>query len=266
MKRVDLIRQNEILYGRQPVREALVAKRRRVARIILAAEPSSDVIAEIVAEAGKSRIQIRQADQRELDGLCEGGHHQGVAAEVSGYPYVDLQGILALAGEGGEAPFLLLLDHIQDPQNLGSILRSAEAVGVHGVILPKDRAVGVTPAVVRASSGASEHMLVAQVTNLAQTMSALKADNVWLAGLEVLPESRLCAEADLRGSIGLVVGSEGKGLGRLVRETCDFHIKLPMLGRITSLNAAVACAVALFEIRRQRDFPVCGGISDRDRG
>src|SRR5690606_11391422 len=144
--------------------------------------------------------------------------HQGVAAEVSPYPYVDLPDLLAAARQAGEPPFLLLLDHIQDPQNLGSLLRSAEAVGVHGVVLPGRRATEVTPAAIRASAGAAEHVRVALVANLVQAMERLKAEGVWLAGLEALPDSPLYTQAGLVGALGLVVGSEGQGLARLVRE------------------------------------------------
>ena len=187
-----------------------------------------------------------------LDKLGGEVNHQGLAAEVSGYPYVDLEALLEAVQQSGEPPFLLLLDHVQDPQNLGSLLRTAEAAGVHGVVIPERRAAGVTPAAVRASAGAAEHVRVAQVTNLVRAMEWLKAEGVWLAGLEALPGAQLYTQADLRGPLGLVVGSEGQGLARLVRETCDFLIRLPMHGQVESLNAGVAGAIALYEVRRQR--------------
>jgi 23S rRNA (guanosine2251-2'-O)-methyltransferase len=157
--------------------------------------------------------------------------------------------------ERSDSPnLLLMLDHVQDPQNLGALLRSAECAGVDGVLIPKDRAAAVTSTVVRASAGASEHLRVVKVTNLVRTMKSLRDHGIWWAGLEGSPEAVLYSEADLAGSVGLVVGSEGRGLSRLVRETCDYLIRLPLRGRIHSLNAAVAGGLALYECLRQRDL------------
>jgi 23S rRNA (guanosine2251-2'-O)-methyltransferase len=243
----------EILYGRQPVRETLRARRRQVFKLLLAAgtQPTG-IIGEIVSLARHARLPVQEVDRRELDRLGGEANHQGLAAEVSGYPYVDLEALLAAAQQAGDPPFLLLLDHVQDPQNLGSLLRSAEAAGVHGVVLPGRRATGVTPAAVRASAGAAEHVRVAQVGNLVQAMQTLKGQNVWLAGLDARSEAQLYSEADLGGPLGIVVGSEGQGLARLVRDTCDFLLRLPMHGQVGSLNAGVAGALALYEARRQR--------------
>jgi 23S rRNA (guanosine2251-2'-O)-methyltransferase len=243
----------EILYGRQPLRETLRAGRRTVFKLLQARglQPTG-IVGEILALAKRANVAVQVVDRQNLDKLGGGANHQGLAAEVSGYPYVALEELLEAASQAGEPPFLLLLDHVQDPQNLGSLLRTAEAVGVHGVVLPRRRAAGVTPAAVRASAGAAEHVRVAQVTNLVRSMGTLKANGVWLAGLEALPDSLLYTEADLRGALGLVVGSEGQGLARLVRETCDYLIRLPLHGEVTSLNAAVAGAVALYEVLRQR--------------
>jgi 23S rRNA (guanosine2251-2'-O)-methyltransferase len=243
----------ELLYGRQPVRETLRARRRQVFKLKLAlGVKPAPILDEIVSLARKAHVPVHEVDRRELDKLGGETHHQGVAAEVSGYPYVDLPDLLEAARAAGQPPFLLLLDHIQDPQNLGSLLRSAEAVGVHGVVVPGRRATEVTPAAVRASAGAAEHVRVALVPNLVQAMERLKAEGVWLAGLEAEPEAQLYTEAALEGPLGLVVGSEGQGLARLVRDKCDFLIRLPQCGRVESLNAAVAGAVALYEARRQR--------------
>lgn len=243
----------EILYGRQPVRETLRAGRRRIFKLLLAAgiKPTG-IVGEIQALARQAGIPVQEVDRRELDRLGEEANHQGLAAEVSAYPYVALLDLLQAAREKGQPPFLLLLDHLQDPQNLGSLLRSAEAAGVHGVVIPGRRAAGVTPAAVRASAGAAEHVRVALVTNIVQAMKSLQAEGVWLAGLEVAPEAQLYTEADLSGPLGLVVGSEGQGLARLVRETCDFVVRLPLYGHVESLNAGVAGAIALYEARRQR--------------
>jgi 23S rRNA (guanosine2251-2'-O)-methyltransferase len=197
-------------------------------------------------------VPLQAVDRKELEKLSGEVNHQGLAAEVSAYPYVALEDVLGAAQEAGTSPFLLLLDHIQDPQNLGSLLRSAEAVGVHGVVIPERRAAGVTPAAVRASAGAAEHVRVAQVSNLVQAMRWLKEAGVWLAGLEVTPSAQLYTQADLHGPLGLVVGGEGEGLARLVRERCDFLIRLPMWGQVESLNAGVAGGIALYEAQRQR--------------
>jgi 23S rRNA (guanosine2251-2'-O)-methyltransferase len=243
----------EVVYGRQPVRETLRAGRRQVYKLLLAkgVKPTG-IVRDILSLARVAGVAIQDVDRQALDKLGDEANHQGLAAEVSAYPYVDLVDLLQAAEEAGEAPFLLLLDHIQDPQNLGSLLRSAEAAGVQGVILPERRATGVTPAAVRASAGAAEHLSVVMVTNLVRTMEWLKEQGVWIAGLEALPEAKLYTRANLTGSLGVVVGSEGQGLARLVRETCDFLIRLPMYGRVESLNAGVAGAVALYEARRQR--------------
>jgi 23S rRNA (guanosine2251-2'-O)-methyltransferase len=243
----------EILYGRQPVRETLRASRRQIFELYVArGVKQAGIVGEILSLAQGKQIPVQTVDRRELDKLGGEVNHQGLAAEVSAYPYAALADLLTSATLAEESPFLLLLDHVQDPQNLGSLLRTAEAVGAHGVVLPKRRAAGVTPAAVRASAGAAEHVRVAQVTNLVRTMDELKEEGVWLAGLEAVPAAQLYNLADLTGSLGLVVGSEGHGLARLVRETCDFLIRLPMHGQVASLNAGVAGAVALYEILRQR--------------
>jgi 23S rRNA (guanosine2251-2'-O)-methyltransferase len=180
-------------------------------------------------------------------------HHQGVALETSEFPHTSLDDILAVAQSSPDAPLLLLLDRLQDPQNVGSLMRTAEAVGVGGVVIQRRRAVGITPAVVNASSGAVEHLRVAQVTNLVRAIDRLKTQDVWVAGLEAVPGAQQINQADLTGSLALVVGSEGQGLRRLVRERCDFLVQLPMRGQVRSLNASVAAAVALYQILWQRE-------------
>ena len=246
-------RMREILYGRQPVRETLRARRRQVFKLVQAQGiKQAGIIGQILSLAEQAGIPVQTVDRRELDKLGGEVNHQGLAVEVSGYPYVDLAEPLEAARQSNVPPFLLLLDHIQDPQNLGSLLRTAEAAGVHGVVIPGRRAAGVTPAAVRASAGAAEQVRVAQVTNLVRAMENLKAEGVWMAGLETAPGAQLYTEADLGGPLGLVVGSEGRGLSRLVLERCDYLIRLPMLGQVESLNAAVAGAITLYEARRQR--------------
>jgi 23S rRNA (guanosine2251-2'-O)-methyltransferase len=243
----------EILYGRQPVRESLRARRRHLFRLVLAEGIRGGPVHEITRLAQQLGVPVQHADRRNLDALCQDGNHQGMALEVSGYAYVALPDLLDVARERAEDPFLLLLDHLQDPQNLGSLLRSAEAAGAHGIVIPRRRAAGVTPAVVRASAGASEHLSVALVTNLAQSMTELKDAGLWMAGLEGSPDAGPLFAADLTGPLGLVLGSEGQGLARLTRERCDFLLRLPMRGQVASLNAAIAGAIALYEARRQRD-------------
>lgn len=242
----------EILYGRNAVYEALVARRRRCVRILVAEGiQEKGTAAQLLSLAAERGVPLRRVSREQLDDLGT-VNHQGVAAQVGPYPYVETEAILDLAQQRQEPPFLLLLDCLQDPQNLGTLLRTAEVVGVHGVVIPRHRAAEITPAVSNASAGAVEHLLVAQVTNLARSMEELKERGLWIVGLENIPEAQDYRQADLNTALALVVGSEGRGLGRLVRERCDFWIKLPMRGRINSLNAAVAGSIALYEAWRQR--------------
>jgi len=243
----------ENLYGRNPVHESLRAGRRTCFKLVLArGVQEKGVLADILDRAKRAKVPVQRVERRELDKLVRGPQHQGVALEASGYPYVDLDHILALAEQRDESPWLLFLDCLQDPQNMGTLLRTAEVVGVHGVVFPSRRSAQVTPAVVSASSGACEHLYIAQVTNLARTMGVLKERDLWFAGLENVPDAPLLWETDLGGPIGIVVGSEGSGMRRLVRENCDYMVRLPVLGQVNSLNAAVAGSVALFEVARQR--------------
>jgi 23S rRNA (guanosine2251-2'-O)-methyltransferase len=248
------MKERETLFGRQPVLECLRAGRREILRLMVAANvrTAAAAVAQILKAAERRGLAVSPMGIPDLDRLCRGGHHQGVAAEVSPYPYADLDALTDAAGPGGAPALLLLLDHVQDPQNLGAILRTADAAGVHGVVIPRDRASEVTPAVVRASAGAAEHVSIACVVNLHQTMLRLKEQGVWLVGLEAEPAAKLYHAADLTGPLCLVVGGEGEGLGRLVRDTCDFLVRLPMQGKVASLNASVAAGIALYEVLRQR--------------
>jgi 23S rRNA (guanosine2251-2'-O)-methyltransferase len=249
----------EILYGRQPVYEALRAGRRRVFRLFAPREPRpSEELQATLALADESGVPVATAERRQLDEWLGRVNHQGMAAEVSAYPYVAFAALCEPPAAGG-VPFLLLLDHLEDPQNLGSLLRTADAVGVQGVVIPADRAVGVTPAVVRASAGAAEHVAVCVVVNLARAMRELREADLQLIGVERTPQATAYTAADLRPPLALVIGSEGRGLGRLVRETCDRLIRIPMHGRVGSLNVGVAGALALYEVRRQRAAVGNGG-------
>ena len=242
----------EWISGRNPVYETLKARRRHVFSLKVAqGAQEKGRLAEIVKLAEGRRLPVLRVNRQELDRLDPG--HQGVALEASAYPYVALQDILVHAGERSEPPFLLILDALQDPQNLGTLLRTAEIVGIHGVLLPLRHTATITPAVVHASSGASEHLLVAQV-NLAQAMEELKEANIWVVGLESSPQAETLERVRLDGALALVVGSEGQGLRPLVRDTCDVLVRLPMRGRIESLNAAVAGSVALYLAWQARKF------------
>lgn len=242
----------ETLYGRNAVCESLRAGRRKPYKLILAeGVRQTGIVGQIVSLAERAGVAVQRTERRNLDQLGN-INHQSVVLETSEYPYSSLDNILALARSRGEPPLLLLLDLLKDPQNLGSLARTAEAAGVHGVVIQRRRAVGVTPAVVHASAGAVEHLLVAQVTNLVDAIGRLKANDVWVAGLEAVRGAQLYHQADLSGRLALVVGSEGEGLRRLVRERCDFLLRLPLHGQVTSLNASVAGSVVLYEALRQR--------------
>lgn len=247
---------SELIYGRRAVLETLRANRRRLFRLWLegAQEPKrTGIIGEICQEADQLSVPTRAITGGLFDKLAsQGSNTQGVALEVSDYPYAELSDCLDRAVEREEAPFFLLLDHLQDPQNLGTLFRTAEAMGVHGVVLPERRAASVTPAVSNASAGAVEHLLVAQVTNLNRTIEMLKNANVWVAGLDNVDGAVTIEKANLSGALALVVGSEGSGLSRLTRERCDFLVKLEMYGQVESLNAAVAGSIVLHAARQAR--------------
>ena len=244
---------SEWLYGRNPVEEALAAGRRTCMEVVLPPQSphEDDQIRRIRDEAHSRQITVRSMDRDALDRLTRFGHHQGCAMRASGYPYADFCDILAAAKEDENA-LVVVLDHLEDPQNLGSILRTACAAGATGVVIPEDRAAWVTPAAVRASAGGSEHVKVARVVNLPRAMAELKEAGLWLTGLDIGEGAKPYSSIDLRGRVGLVVGAEGSGLSRLVRETCDFIGTLPMPGGFESLNAGVAAGVAMYEVLRQR--------------
>ncbi len=234
----------EFIYGRNPVYETLKARRRDVFRLQVAeGVQEKGRLMDILDLSAKRKIPIERVSRVHLDKLSES--HQGVALEASQYPYVAPEDILENACKRNEPLFVLILDILQNPQNLGTLLRTAEAVGIHGVLIPTHRAAGITPAVVSASAGASEHMLVSQ-TNLAQTIAELKKADVWVVGLDESPDSLLPAKVRLDGALAVVVGSEGEGLRSLVRQSCDFLLRLPMQGQVESLNAAVAGSVVLY--------------------
>jgi 23S rRNA (guanosine2251-2'-O)-methyltransferase len=234
----------EFIYGRNPVFETLRARRRDVFRLQVAeGVQEKGRLAEILDLSVKRKIPLERVPRLRLDKLSES--HQGIALEASTYPYIGLEDIIDNARSRREPLFVLVLDTLQNPQNLGTLIRTAEAVGVHGVLIPTHRAAEITPAVVSASAGASEHMLVARA-NLAQAILDLKEDNAWVVGLDESPESKDPSGVRLDGALVVVVGSEGEGIRPLVRQSCDFLLRLPMQGQVGSLNAAVAGSVALY--------------------
>lgn len=235
--------------GRNAVLEALRAGKPIDKLYVLDGCPDGPVRT-IIREAKKGDTIINYVKKERLDQLSETGHHQGVIAMAASYEYATVEAILEKAREKGEAPFIFVLDNIEDPHNLGAMIRTANLAGAHGVIIPKRRAVGLTPTVARTSAGAINYTLVAKVTNLKQTMEQLKKEGMWFvcADMDGTPYYQM----DLKGPMGLVIGNEGEGVSRLIKETCDFVASIPMKGDIDSLNASVAAGVLAFEIARQR--------------
>ena len=235
--------------GRNAVLEALRAGKPIDKLYVLDGCPDGPVRT-IIREAKKGDTIINYVKKERLDQLSETGHHQGVIAMAASYEYATVEDILEKAREKGEAPFIFVLDNIEDPHNLGAMIRTANLAGAHGVIIPKRRAVGLTPTVARTSAGAINYTPVAKVTNLKQTMEQLKKEGMWIvcADMDGTPYYQM----DLKGPMGLVIGNEGEGVSRLIKETCDFVASIPMKGDIDSLNASVAAGVLAFEIARQR--------------
>lgn len=242
---------NEFIYGRQPVREVMRASRRHVAGLYVADSlRDKSELGDLLQLARSQKLSVMRVKKQRIDGLVgQGVNHQGIAIEVGPYPYVTFERLLTEGADPGSRRLFLLLDGVQDPQNLGSLLRSADAAGIAGVVLPERRAVHVTPAVVRASAGAAEHVRTARVANLVSAVKTLREHDILVAGLDGGPDAQDYLQARLAGDAALVVGSEGCGMRRLVRETCDVLLRIPMQGRVNSLNAAIAGAIALFQVR-----------------
>jgi 23S rRNA (guanosine2251-2'-O)-methyltransferase len=241
---------SETLYGIHPVQEAMRARRRRILHLYFGEGRDRGRRLENLEQAAEADgLTVSRVPLQRLQALAGSTAHQGVAASVEPYPFTS---VAELRPRRGGSPFLLLLDGIQDPHNLGAIARTALGAGVDGIILPKDRSAAPTPAVSKASAGAVEHLPVARVTNLVRTLEALKKRGVWIYGLDQGTSQSLFS-CDLRGPVALVVGAEGKGLRRLVRERCDGRVAIPQVGPVSSLNASVAAGVALYEAFRQRN-------------
>ncbi|MCQ6563628.1 23S rRNA (guanosine(2251)-2'-O)-methyltransferase RlmB [Paenibacillus mendelii] len=243
--------EQEWVAGKHPVMEAL--RSGREINKIWIAEQAQKSLVPILAEAKKAGIIVQVVDKRKLDQMVEGATHQGIVAQAAAYRYFELDELLERARESGEMPFLILLDEIEDPHNLGSILRTAECTGVHGVVIPKRRSASLTTTVSKTSAGAVEYVPVARVTNLAQTIDKLKEEGIWIAGADVAAEQDVYASStNFDMPLAVVIGNESKGIGRLIREKCDFLVKLPMHGQLNSLNASVAAGVLMYEVVRQR--------------
>ena len=241
---------DDVLVGRNAVTEALKSGR-GINKLWIASGDREGSVAEIAALAKERGIVVQYVERAKIEALAGGHRHQGVLAYVAPVPYAELEDILKAAEAKGEAPFLVLLDELEDPHNLGALLRTADATGVHGILIPKRRSVSLNATVAKTSAGAVEYVPVARIGNIAQTPKKLKEKGFWVAGADMDGE-KAYYEADLTGPLVLVVGSEGKGMSRLTKEACDFIVRMPMVGRINSLNASVAGSILMYESMRQR--------------
>ena len=245
---------NELIYRRNAIVETIIASRRNIVRLILAKEASHNTKNNLVIESAKSKsVKIEKISRSQMTGKIGNNTHQDMLLEVQSYPYVEIKDMYALSKKENESPLLLILDQLQSPSNIGRLLRSAEAMRVHGVIVQKRRTVGITPAVVAASMGASEHMLITRVTNVSRTIKQLQNDNLWVIGLDANTASNVLSEMDLNRPLAIVIGNEGTGIRQLIRNKCDSLVNIPMLGKIESLNAAIAGSIALYAAREARN-------------
>ncbi len=238
-----------IIEGRNAIIEAFRAGR-SVDKLFIQEHTKEGSMNTLLREAKKTNTLIKYVPKERLDQLSETGHHQGAVAFVAAYNYAEMDDVFELAEKKGESPFVIILDEIEDPHNLGAIIRTANLAGAHGVVVPKNRACGLTATVVKASAGAINYTPIVKVTNIAQTIESLKERGMWFVCADMDGETMY--DIDLTGSIGLVIGNEGKGVSRLVKEKCDFVARIPMSGDIDSLNASVATGVLAYEIVRQR--------------
>ncbi|MCR3954702.1 MAG: 23S rRNA (guanosine(2251)-2'-O)-methyltransferase RlmB [Gudongella sp.] len=235
--------------GRNPVMELLKSDK-QVDKLYVLKGDLKGSINKIMGKAKDMGIVIQQVDKNKLDSMADGNAHQGVVALVTGYEYSEVKDMLQLAKGRNESPFILVLDGIEDTHNLGAIIRTAECAGVHGVVIPKRRAAMVNQTVYKSSAGAVEHMMVAQVGNISQTIEDLKKEGLWVYGADMDGENQYF-RTELKGAIALVIGNEGKGLSRLVKEKCDVLVKIPMTGKVGSLNASNAASILIYEVVRQ---------------
>jgi 23S rRNA (guanosine2251-2'-O)-methyltransferase len=240
----------EIIIGKNAVIEALKSGR-SINKVFLSQQLNRSMQGKFIQLGKDAETVVQKVPKNKLDQISSGKNHQGVIAYVASYPYADIDDLFNTAEQTGEAPFFIILDELEDPHNLGSILRTADAAGVHGVIIPKRRSVGLTQAVAKTAAGAIEYVPVARVTNIADTIDELKERNVWVVGTEA-EATEDYRKLDGTLPIALVIGNEGKGISRLVRKKCDWTVSLPMKGKVSSLNASVACSLLLYEIYRKR--------------
>ena len=247
----DVQNDRDIIFGRNSVSEAIKAGR-PIDSILVAKGERSGSIPKILSDARKADIPVKEADRKKLDFMCGHGNHQGIVAVGAVKAYSTVDDIFTLAEERGEPPFIIVCDEIEDPHNLGAIIRTAEAAGAHGVIVPKRRSAPLSFAVSKTSAGAVEFMHVARVTNIPQTLEELKERGVWVYCADM--DGETFYSANLKGAAALVIGSEGKGVGRLVKEKCDAVLSMPMKEKINSLNASVAAGILMYEISKQRDM------------
>lgn len=245
----DLNEKDNIVIGRNAVLE-LLKSGREIENIIIAKGEREGSVNQIAALAREKGVVIKNADRKKLDFMCGGANHQGVIANVPAHEYSSVEDILAAAKEKGEPPFIIICDEIEDSRNLGAIIRTAEACGAHGVIIPKRRNAGLNFIVAKTSCGALEYVKVARVSNLSSTIDMLKKENIWVYAADM--DGEPWCKTDFSGGVALVVGSEGNGVGRLVKQNCDVIVSLPMRGKVNSLNASVAASVIMYEIARQR--------------
>ncbi len=250
MKNSKVVNFLATIEGRNPIIEAL-KNNRSIEKIMVNKASKEGSIKKILAMAKENKVIIQEVDRHKLDEMSESHAHQGVIAITSDYRYYDLDEILEIPKERGEDPFFIILDGITDPHNLGSIIRTADAVGAHAVIIPKRRSVQITPIVAKASAGAVEYLPVCKVTNIVNTIKTLKENGLWIAAVDM--DGQTFYQQNLGGPLGLVVGSEGEGISRLVKQNCDFTVSMPMSGNVTSLNASVAGGILLYEVYRQRN-------------
>jgi 23S rRNA (guanosine2251-2'-O)-methyltransferase len=239
----------DFIGGRNPVIEALKSGR-DINKIWIAEGSQKGSIQQIVGLAKESNVMVQYVPKKKIEQMVS-ENHQGVVASVAAYQYAEIDDLFHRAEQKGEDPFILILDELEDPHNLGSIMRTADAAGVHGIIIPKRRAVGLTSTVAKASTGAIEHIPVARVTNLSRAVDELKERGVWVAGTDAKGKQDF-RQLDGTLPIGLIIGSEGKGMSRILRDKCDFLVQLPMIGHVTSLNASVAASILMYEVYRKR--------------
>lgn len=247
-----MVEAGEIIVGRNSVAEALKSGR-SINKIFIAKGQRQGSVREIIGDARKLGLVVQEVEPAKLDELAGNSRHQGIVAMAAPIAYVEVEDILAAAAAKNEPPFVVLLDELEDPHNVGAILRTADAAGVHGVLIPKRRSCPISATVAKTSAGAVEYVPVARIGNISQAIKQLKAAGLWIIGADMDGEKEYY-ETDMTGPVAVVIGSEGKGMGRLIKEQCDVIARIPMRGKINSLNASVACSLLLYEILRQREM------------